>query len=139
MDRNTDLYHDNNFYNAESANLCCEYSTEGQVSKELKNCYGLTVMHFNARSLQSNFVRIELCTNQINVTVDIVAVSETWLADGDNGNLHELNGRPSFYIPRKYNKGCGVSLYIGNHLYLKKMHVLSQVAENVIETVFVKV
>ena len=96
MDRNTDLYHDNNFYNAESANLCCEYSTEGQVSKELKNCYGLTVMHFNARSLQSNFVRIELCTNQINVTVDIVAVSETWLADSDNDNLHELNGRPFF-------------------------------------------
>ena len=53
--------------------MSCEYHTEGQVSNKLKNCNSLAVMHFNARSLQANFDKIELCV--INATVDIVAVS----------------------------------------------------------------
>ena len=50
------------------------------------------VINFNAISLQANFDRIELCVTKINATVNIVAVSETWLADSYNGNLYELNG-----------------------------------------------
>ena len=79
-----------------------------------------------------------LCVTQIHATVDIVAVSETWLTDSDSGNLFELNGYISVHIPGKYNKGGGVSLYIGNHLYLNKLNALSQVIENVMETVFLK-
>ena len=130
--RNTDLDPDNNFYNA--VNTSCEYYTEGQVSNKLNNCNSLAVMHFNARSLQANFDKIELCVTQINDTVDIVAISEIWLTDSDSGNLYELNGY-TVHIPGKYKKGGGASLYIGNHLYFDKLNALSQVIENVMETV----
>ena len=49
--------------------MSCEYYTEGQVSNKLKNCNGLVVMHFIARSLQANFDKLELCVTQINATV----------------------------------------------------------------------
>ena len=83
-------YKFNSFYNA--VNMSCEYYTEGQFSNNLKNCIGVA---------DTILKKYELCVTQINATLDIVAVSETWLADSDSGNLYELKDYTSAHIPRK--------------------------------------
>ena len=46
---------------------------------------GLSIIHFNCRSLKTNFIAISDLMYHLDKTFDMIAMSETWL-DSDNIN-----------------------------------------------------
>ena len=55
-------------------------SLNAKVTKK----YGLSFIHFNCRSLKSNFVNLHSYLQTLKQKFDIIAISETWLNDNDN-------------------------------------------------------
>ena len=80
-DMDNDIDPENNFYN--TTNNHCEYYTEDQF-KGKENMEGVSIIHFNCRSMNANFSKIKLCLSQLGKSFTAVAISETWLEDGQH-------------------------------------------------------
>ena len=72
-----DIDPESNFFQNISNN--CGYYTEEKFNKSIKLDQGLSIIHFNSRSLYANFEKIEEYIKQFKKPFNIIAVSETWL------------------------------------------------------------
>ena len=52
---------------------------------------GLSFIHFNARSLSSNFKYIYNFLTELNITFDLITISETW-SNTQNVDDYDLKG-----------------------------------------------
>ena len=78
---------DTNFFNGIKFN--CEYYTDAKFRAEMKCINGLKIIHFNARSLKSNFKQIKMYLTTLDVSFHIIAISETWFTgDTDPSELY---------------------------------------------------
>ena len=69
---------DNNLYN--DIETKCNYYTDNQFdAMQAIGLLGLSIIHFNARSLNANFVNIYDYLNGLSLNFDIIAISETWI------------------------------------------------------------
>lgn len=108
-----DLDPENNFLNNINNN-CCYYSDD-QFNMNIKSDYGLSIVHFNSRSLYGNFLYIKEYLTHLNNPFQVIAISETWLTS-EKGVDHELNGYELNYVNRENKKGGGVALYVDRRL-----------------------
>ena len=92
-----DIDPENNFYN--EINLNCKYFTENHLNHTITNKNGLSIIHFNCRSLNANFKRIEECLINNGHSFDFIACSETWL--NPNSPIPELEGYNCCHQPSK--------------------------------------
>ena len=119
----------NNFFNEIKFN--CKYFTEDQLRHSISKKDGLSIIHFNCRSLNANFTKIEDCLHDIGKTFDVIAISESWL--DNNSTIPELQGYECCHQPRKNKKGGGVALYIHNHLNFKILNKMTTAIDDVLE------
>ena len=111
---NDDIDPDINFYNYFATS--CNYYVASDVprniiSDEVKN---FSIMHLNARSIIPKLDDINLLMNQINLDLNVLAVSETW---ENSRNTHLVN-IPGYQKISRYRSdecmGGGVALFIND-------------------------
>ena len=104
-----------NFFNG--INIDCKYYMDTQLSYKITNQNGFSIIHFNCRSMNANFSKLENCLHGIGHKFDVIAVSETWL-DKNSGN-YTLEGYEFQHQNRLNKNGGGVALYINKRLNFK--------------------
>lgn len=72
-----------NFYNENKSNS--EYYAENQFNN--LNLDGFSIIHFNSRSLYTNFVQIKDYLKSLKHTFQVIAISETWLTNEKASNF----------------------------------------------------
>jgi exonuclease III len=77
-------------------------------------------LHLNPGSLKPHLD--ELCSIVSKVSVDVIAVSETWFNDRMNDLVLSLAGFTLFRHDRTKKRAGGVALYVRSHLKVKILH-----------------
>ena len=72
------LFIDPDEFYSEISNVDCEYYLEENCREVLGCLDGLSMIHFNARSLKANFRYIKDYVKKLNKNFHIIAISETW-------------------------------------------------------------
>ena len=109
---NDDLNTDNlsSFHN-------CKYVEIDEVDKELPlNNYAYKAMHFNIRSLNENFHKLQLLLHNLAETkfdIDFLLLCETFMND-NNSKMFNLSGYSKVEKHRKFSRGGGVAIYVKN-------------------------
>ena len=126
----------NNLYNRVLPS--CKYYDNLQFNVSTKNnTNGLSIIHFNARSLNANFHSIIHTLQTLNITFDIIAISETW-TESNVTTEYDLPHYQVFHKARHYTKGGGVALYVNDIIDCTLIESKSVVVENVFECVTVE-
>jgi len=110
----------------------CRYYLNDQLDTNLKHVNGLTLIHFNARSLQTNCDKIQQFLNLFDRSFDIIAISETWRTESTNLGDFLRNYEPS-HTYRQNGRGGGVSIYVKKSIPFKVIHSLSKSVDNLYE------
>ena len=125
---------DNHFH--ASISTYTNYSDE-QFVRDVKSKGDLSFIHFNARSLNKNFQKIKDSIDDLKLSFDIIAISETW-AETDTIDGFTLDGYEAFHIVRGQRKGGGVALYVHRRFNCAIRAVQCKVVEQVFECVTVE-
>ena len=127
---------DNHFYNNISNN--CEYYTDEQFISNVTMEGALSLVHFNSRSLYSNFSNIKTYLSKFK-KFNIIAISETWL-DNKKGYDVELEGYELFTTNRDATKGGGgVAVYVDTALRCRIVKNMSDTIYNFIEYLTIEI
>ena len=113
------------------------YYSDEQFVRNVKSKGDLYFIHFNARSLNKNFQKIKDSIEDLKLSFDIIAISETW-AETDTSDGFTLNGYEAFHIVRGQRKGGGVALYVHRRFNCAIRAVQCKVVEQVFECVTVE-
>ena len=86
----------------------CKYYTDNCfISHISKNTTpGLSFIHLNSRSLNSNFRQVQAYLTSLNFSFDIIAISETWVNQNSINNFN-IQGYDVYHIMRQTKKGRG--------------------------------
>ena len=93
---------------------------------------GISFIHLNARSLNSNFREIDDYLSSLNYKFDIIAISETWVSEPEH-NKFNINGYDVYHTNRKNMRGGGVALYVKQELACKFLSCKSLVVDDLFE------
>ena len=126
---------DNHFHASISTDT--KYYSDEQFVRDVKSKGDLSFIHFNARSLNRNFHKIKDSIDDLKLSFDIIAISETW-AETDTIDGFTLNGYEAFHIVRGQRKGGGVALYVHRRFNCAIRAVQCKVVEQVFECVTVE-
>ena len=126
---------DTHFY--QNVNMTCEYYSEEELNTKKK---GFSLIHFNSRSLYSNFAKIKDYLKQFQEKFTVVAISETWLSNDkelDDG----LEGYEMFWQNRVNRRGGGVAIFVVLGFKCKVINNMTAVIDNLMEclTIAIKV
>ena len=77
----------NSFFGFESA---CKYFTQEKFCSEIQHKNGLTLLHFNCRSIKASINGVKNFVSSSIIEFDVITVSETWLTDSDDVNCYTL-------------------------------------------------
>lgn len=96
------------------------------------------MIHFNSRSLYSNFSKIKDYLQQFQQRFSVIAISETWLSD--NKDLQDgLEGYEMFWQNRVNKRGGGVALFVMSILKCKVIGNMTTVVDNLMECVTIEI
>ena len=132
-------------YSNMHSNICVNslYYTESEFNEHFKfkqkGCSNFSLVHFNCRSMTSNFDKLKDSVKGLDFPFDIIAVSETWLKDNDTNSSYSIDGYSSFQCSRLNKTGGGVALYINETLQPNYLPNKSKCIENCAEIVTVEV
>jgi len=129
-----DIDPNKNFYNNISK---CKYYTDLQLNEEIGGVNGLSFIHFNARSLKTNFHKIKDYILELNINFDIIAITETWIEPNLTSDFN-INNYDAFHITRGTRRGGGVAIYTNKKLSGALAESKSFVIENILECVTVE-
>ena len=76
----------NNFYKNNQHD--CQYYSVEKFNETFKQDHGLSIIHFNCRSLPHNSDKVKETLNDMKTTFDVIALTETWL---NNVNMNEYS------------------------------------------------
>ena len=127
---------DNNFFNQFQVN-CQHYTDDKFKDIKLPN-KGLSIIHFNVRSLSANFSSLSDYLNTLGFHFDIIALSETWLNMNSNSNLYSLPGYDFCHVDRCDKRGGGVAFYIKNSLKYNLVGEMCTTIDDVIECITIE-
>lgn len=113
------------------------YYLDDNFESVIKTAKGLSIIHFNARSLQHNSQQIEQYLLILNNPFDIVAISETWQTDNNTVDTF-LPNFVSFHTNRT-SRGGGVSIFVKNSLPATRIDNLSFTVDDLLECVTVEI
>lgn len=103
----TEIDPDKEFFS--SFNKNCNYYTQEQYNN-IKSKDKLSIIHFNSRSMYTNFSAIKEYLQSFTHPFSIIAISETWF-NKDKGIQFELDDYELTYMNRENKKGGRVALY----------------------------
>ena len=93
---------------------------------------GISFIHLNARSLNSNLREIDDYLSSLNYKFDIIAISETWVSEPEH-NKFNINGYDVYHTARKNKREGGVALYVKQELACKFLSCKSLVVDDLFE------
>ena len=95
---------DNNVYSKLTVDTF--YITEEQFKQKFASTRigQFSLIHFNCRSLASNFIKLEESITSLEFKFDVIALSESWLSDNDN-DIFCLEGYDILSCSRLNKKG----------------------------------
>lgn len=134
-DTETDIDPDNNFLS--SANITCKYYTNAQYNTNLITKGKLPIIHFNSRSMYSNYSEIRDYLESFVHPFSVIQISETWFND-DKGINFAINDYDLNYINRQNKTGGGVALYVHKTIHFSIVNSLSIALDNVMECVTIE-
>ena len=109
------------FYNELS--IPCNYITIDSCNHEFQTkSWSISILHINCRSLRKHFDQLEHMLDTLNLTFDIVAVTETWLTEFDDINLFKIKDYKLETTHRKGKIGGGVAVYIRESCVVSVLH-----------------
>lgn len=135
FDFENDIDPNNNF--CDNSTSKCNYYTDSEFNDNMCKLNGLSFIHFNARSLKKNLLKMNYYLQDLHMKFDIVAVSETW-AELDVIDDLNLIGYSAYHVTRESRKGGGVALYIRNELSCRLLETKSMEVEHTFECVTVE-
>ena len=112
----------------------CQYSSD--VFSKLENSF-FSIIHINCRSLKKNLPSILQFLSTINYSPSVIALTETWLVQGDT----YLLAIPNYVLvssPRKNRQGGGVGFYVSTD-YLYIVRESFTISNDLIETVSIEI
>ena len=119
----------------------CKYVELDQIDKELSpNNYNYKAMHFNIRSLNENFHKLQLLLHNLgesNLNLDFIMLCETFL-NNNNFAMFNLSGYSKIERHRTNSRGGGVAIYMKNSYDFKIREDLSIYEEGIFESLFVE-
>ena len=126
---------DNNIFN--DLNKKCNYYTEEQlIMKLVRN--DISIIHFNGRSMYTNFGKIQDHLNKYKNPFNIIAITETWF-DLDRGTDFPLKGYELIYKNRENKVGGGVALYVDCKLKHKVIESMSIIIDDILECLTIEI
>ena len=126
----------NNLYNNILVN--CKYYDNFQFNVlSKKENTGLSIIHFNARSLNANFDHIKDCLCTLNIPFDVITISETWV-EVEKTTDYEMLQYQAFHKVRSHKKGGGVAIYVNNRFDCTIVESKSMCIENNFECLTVE-
>ena len=126
---------ENNFFN--SINIDCKYYMDTELSHQIKHQNGFSIIHFNCRSMNANFSKLENCLHSIGHKFDVIAISETWL--DKNSSSHTLEGYEFRHQNRSNKNGGGVALYISKCLNFEVVKAATTSIDDTLECLTVEI
>ena len=100
---------------------------------------GLSFIHFNPRSLSSNFKYISNFLTELNITFDLITISEPW-SNTHYVDDYDLKGYDICHKVIKNNKkGGGVACYVNKELASKYFPHKSIVVDNLLECITIEI
>ena len=134
-DFENDIYPGNNFYNNLSSK--CQYYTILQFTEKIRKVNGFSFIHFNARSLKTNFQKIKDYILELYIKFYIIALSETWI-ETDLIDDFIINNYDAYHITIGIRRDGGVAMYTNKELSCKMVESKSFVVENILECITVE-
>ena len=129
----TEINPDNIFFRDDLSS--CKYYSHLCASINSKN--GINIIHFNARSMDTNFKQIESYIHTFEIEFDIIAISETW-NDPTTLRYYELPKYNSFQVCREDARGGGVALYVHKDIQCSKCISKSLTVNGIFECVTIE-
>ena len=102
--------------------------TPCEFNAKFSNRFGLSLIHFNARSLQKNFDAINDFLLLVKHSFSIIAISETWIIDTPMIPF-KLQGYTFINSNRHSGRGGGVALFISDSIKFKTRNDIFQTDE----------
>lgn len=116
---------------------CCYYSEE-QFNTTIKYDHGISIIHFNSRSLYANFQSIKYYLSQFKKPFNIIAVTETWI-NAERGSDFFIK-RYGFHCTSRANgPGGGVALFVEEGLSYKVLDNLSVAIDDTMESITIEI
>uniref|UniRef100_A0A3Q3BKX6 Reverse transcriptase domain-containing protein n=1 Tax=Kryptolebias marmoratus TaxID=37003 RepID=A0A3Q3BKX6_KRYMA len=106
--------------------------------QNINTTYGLSIIHFNCRSVNANLSKITDYLQQLNRTFSIIALSETWLNDSNIDNIY-FDGYELYYKNRSNKRGGGVALLVNKEIKCKIIHKMSWTIDNIMEIITIEI
>ena len=125
-----------NFYN--EINVSNKYYEEDLFHDIFKNDRGLSVIHFNVRSLRANFDKLCQCLDNLNYKFDVIAITETWMNNDTIVSDYEIDEYDLYYVNRVNKRGGGVGIYVKNELNCKQLKQYSVTYNDIMECITIE-
>ena len=99
----------------------------------------VSIIHFNARSLQKNFDNLQNMLQYNDLKFSVIGVSETWLTNDCNTDYYTFDGYNGYFTNRLTKKGGGTALYISSDISNVVYKEGTYCVENCFEVTTVKI
>jgi hypothetical protein len=123
-----------NFLNDVRGNILknCKYYHSTEQTETLngnRNPNTNSYLHLNIRSIPKNLDTFITTLHSINMEMDVIAFTETWLK-ASNADCYGMNGYTHEYITREGRPGGGISIFVNETWIYKVRHDLTIKSED---------
>lgn len=98
----------------------------------------MSLIHFNSRSLYSNFEHIRDYLGHFKRQFNIIAISDNWIT-ADKHDEFNLSGYEFLHIDRVNKKGGGVALFVDKKLNYKLEKSMSFTVDDILECITIEI
>ena len=95
------------------------------------------MLHLNTRSIVNKFDSFKELTKSLNIPLDIIGLTETWLND-TNEDLFKLENYDFINMNRSGKNGGGIGIYIKQGIKYKLRADINISTETTIESIFIE-
>ena len=123
----------------DKVHLDCKYYSDKKFEHCVKNVDGISMIHFNCRSIRKSFDNIVDFLHDLPHDFDIIAFTENWENVNDCSDKYMLQGYKSFFISRTNKSGGGVAIFSKHNLQAKLFRKGSFTIDDVFDCVSVEI
>jgi len=134
---NEDLDPEGNFYNDLTLPDSVYTTTDDLCGLITYTDSSFSIIHVNCRSLNKNFNELISLLNQIQITVSVICVTETWTTSSNECD-YSIPGYNFFAKSRTHKSGGGVGIYVLSSIQCKIRSDICFKSADFAESVFVE-
>lgn len=117
----------------------CKYLTKEEFDLKQISYSEFSLIHFNARSLNSSFDKITNFISRSKVDYQVIAVTETWFDSDTNTADFEIENYDMHSQPRLNKRGGGVLIYTHKELECSKLKHFSMAVDDLFEMITIEI